>query len=204
MTQTQDTQFSTMQFEPIKKHQRVIALAIMCALVAASNYFVQPQFHINDWLTLGAITYPVTFLVTDLMNRRFGPKTARSIVYWGFGAAFIVSVYLSTPRIALASGTAFLLAHILDIFVFHRLRQQAWWLAPLLAGVLASIIDTFVFFAVAFVGTGVSWFTLSLGDLAIKVSLSIMLLAPFRALMWNLGAAKIKKKMDVSSDGQAV
>ncbi|OFS84765.1 hypothetical protein HMPREF3144_05860 [Oligella sp. HMSC05A10] len=189
-----------MQFEPIRPHQRLIALAIMCALVAASNYFVQPQFHINDWLTLGAVTYPVTFLVTDLMNRRFGPQAARRIVYWGFAAALIVSIYLSTPRIALASGTAFLLAHVLDIFVFHRLRQQAWWLAPLLAGVLASVIDTFVFFAVAFVGTGVPWFTLTLGDLLLKVSLSIMLLAPFRALMWNLGTAKPKKNMVVSSD----
>lgn len=200
MSQVQDTHFSGMQFEPIRRHQRLIALAIMCALVAASNYFVQPQFHINDWLTLGAVTYPVTFLVTDLMNRRFGPQAARRIVYWGFAAALIVSIYLSTPRIALASGTAFLLAHVLDIFVFHRLRQQAWWLAPLLAGVLASVIDTFVFFAVAFVGTGVPWFTLTLGDLLLKVSLSIMLLAPFRALMWNLGTAKPKKNMVVSSD----
>ncbi len=200
MSQVQDTHFSGMQFEPIRPHQRLIALAIMCALVAASNYFVQPQFHINDWLTLGAVTYPVTFLVTDLMNRRFGPQAARRIVYWGFAAALIVSIYLSTPRIALASGTAFLLAHVLDIFVFHRLRQQAWWLAPLLAGVLASVIDTFVFFAVAFVGTGVPWFTLTLGDFLLKVSLSIMLLAPFRALMWNLGTAKPKKNMVVSSD----
>lgn len=194
MSQTQDIQFSSIQFEPLKKHQRLIALVIMCSLVAASNYFVQPQFHINDWLTFGALTYPVTFLVTDLLNRRFGPQAARSIVYWGFGAALIVSIYLSTPRIALASGTAFLLAHILDIFVFHRLRQQAWWLAPLLAGILASTIDTFAFFSVAFVGTGVPWFTLTLGDLLIKVSLSILLLAPFRALMWNLGSAKLKKR----------
>lgn len=194
MSQTQDIQFSSIQFEPLKKHQRLIALVIMCSLVAASNYFVQPQFHINDWLTFGALTYPVTFLVTDLLNRRFGPQAARSIVYWGFGAALIVSIYLSTPRIALASGTAFLLAHILDIFVFHRLRQQAWWLAPLLAGILASTIDTFAFFSVAFMGTGVPWFTLTLGDLLIKVSLSILLLAPFRALMWNLGSAKLKKR----------
>lgn len=194
MSQTQNIQFSSIQFEPLKKHQRLIALVIMCFLVAASNYFVQPQFHINDWLTFGALTYPVTFLVTDLLNRRFGPQAARSIVYWGFGAALIVSIYLSTPRIALASGTAFLLAHILDIFVFHRLRQQAWWLAPLLAGILASTIDTFAFFSVAFVGTGVPWFTLTLGDLLIKVSLSILLLAPFRALMWNLGSAKLKKR----------
>ncbi len=200
MSQVQDTRFSGMQFEPMRPYQRMIALVIMCALVAASNYFVQPQFHINDWLTLGAVTYPVTFLVTDLMNRRFGPQAARRIVYWGFAAALIVSIYLSTPRIALASGTAFLLAHVLDIFVFHRLRQQAWWLAPLLAGVLASVIDTFVFFAVSFVGTGVPWFTLTLGDLLLKVSLSIMLLAPFRALMWNLGTAKPKKNMVVSSD----
>lgn len=204
MNQDHEFQNGVTPFEPLKKYQRLIALAIMCSLVAASNYFVQPQFHINDWLTFGALTYPVTFLVTDLLNRRFGPKAARSIVYWGFGVALIVSIYLSTPRIALASGSAFLMAHILDIFVFHRLRQQAWWLAPLLAGILASTIDTFIFFGVAFIGTGVPWFTLTLGDLAIKVTLSILLLAPFRALMWNLGAAKFKKKIEINRDGQAV
>ncbi|MDO5667333.1 MAG: queuosine precursor transporter [Alcaligenaceae bacterium] len=204
MRQNQDLPATSMVFEPLKKHQRLIALVIMCILVAASNYFVQPQFHINDWLTFGALTYPVTFLVTDLLNRRFGPQAARSIVYWGFGMALIVSIYLSTPRIALASGSAFLMAHILDIFVFHRLRQKAWWLAPLLAGILASTIDTFIFFGVAFIGTGVPWFTLTLGDLLIKVSLSVLLLAPFRALMWNLGAAKFKKKIEMTNDQQAV
>lgn len=204
MTLDNTTHQLSQEFEPLKKYQTAIALLIMCSLVAASNYLVQPQFHINDWLTFGALTYPVTFLVTDLLNRRFGPQSARRIVYWGFGAALIVSVYLSTPRIALASGSAFLTAHLLDIFVFHRLRQKAWWLAPLLAGMLASIIDTFIFFGVAFIGTGVPWFTLSLGDLVIKLSLSILLLAPFRALMWNLGAAKFKKKIDISSDGQTI
>lgn len=190
MQQVKNTQFKTMTFEPLSKRHRIIALMIMCALVAASNYFVQPQFHINQWLTFGALTYPVTFLVTDLLNRRFGPKSARSIVYWGFAAALVVSVYLSTPRIALASASAFLVAHVLDIFVFHRLRQHSWWLAPLIAGVLASLVDTFVFFGASFIGTPVPWVTLALGDSLIKVSLSIILLAPFRALIWNIGTSK--------------
>ena len=197
MNQNSSTQPLMPQFEPLKRYQLMIALVVMCSLVAASNYLVQPQFHINDWLTFGAVTYPITFLVTDLLNRRFGPKSARRIVYWGFAAALIVSVYLSTPRIALASGSAFLMAHLLDIVVFDRLRQKAWWLAPLLAGILASTIDTFI-------ATGVPWITLSLGDLAIKLSLSILMLAPFRALMWNLGAAKFKKKIDINSEGQAI
>ena len=194
MSQNQKIQIKTTEFEPLSNSHRMIALVVMCSLVAASNYFVQPQFHINQWLTFGALTYPITFLVTDLLNRRFGPQAARRIVYWGFAAALVVSVFLSTPRIAIASASAFLVAHILDIYVFNRLRQRAWWLAPLIAGVLASIIDTYVFFAASFIGTSVPWVTLALGDTLIKVSLSILLLAPFRALMWNLGTAKSKKK----------
>ncbi|CAM5215358.1 queuosine precursor transporter [Oligella ureolytica] len=196
LSQNQQTHFKAMEFEPLAKHHRIIALLIMCSLVAASNYLVQPQFHINQWLTFGAITYPVTFLVTDLINRRFGPQAARSIVYWGFAAALIVSFFLSTPRIAIASASAFLVAHVMDVFVFDRLRQHSWWLAPLIAGVLATIIDTYVFFAASFIGTPVPWVTLALGDMMIKMSLSILLLVPFRALMWNLGSAKSKKKLD--------
>ncbi|HZJ98060.1 MAG: queuosine precursor transporter [Alcaligenaceae bacterium] len=195
MSQNSDIHVKAMEFEPLTTRQRIIALLIMCSLVAASNVLVQPQFHINEWLTFGALTYPVTFLVTDLLNRRFGPNAARSIVYWGFAVALIVSVYLSTPRIALASATAFLVAHVLDVFVFHRLRQRAWWLAPLIAGIMASTIDTFVFFGASFIGTPVPWVTLALGDLIVKVSLSVFLLAPFRALMWNLGASRVKKSL---------
>lgn len=183
---------SGMHFEPLKARQRLLALIVMCSLVAASNFLVQPQYHINQWLTFGALTYPVTFLVTDLLNRRFGPKAARSIVYWGFAAALIVSMFISTPRIAFASALAFLVAHVLDVAVFHRLRQASWWLAPLIAGILAAIVDTFVFFSTSFMGTDVPWITLMLGDLVIKVSLSVLMLAPFRALMWNLGASRVR------------
>ena len=200
MSQDKENHIAPMQFEPLGKSQRMIALLIMCSLVAASNYLVQPQFHINQWLTFGAVTYPITFLVTDLLNRRFGPQAARSVVYWGFGVALIASIYLSTPRIAFASASAFLVAHILDIFIFNRLRRRSWWFAPLIAGVLASIIDTFVFFGASFIGTPVPWVTLALGDSVLKVSLSVMLLAPFRALMWNLGTSKTKKKTASSSE----
>ena len=190
MDHSPDIHIKAIEFEPLANYQRIIALVIMCSLVAASNYFVQPQFHINEWLTIGALTYPITFLVTDLLNRRFGPQAARRIVYWGFAAALIVSIFLSTPRIAIASASAFLVAHVLDIYVFNRLRQRSWWLAPMVAGVLASIIDTYVFFATSFIGTPVPWVTLALGDSIIKVGLSLLLLAPFRALMWKLGAQK--------------
>ena len=128
MDHSPDIHIKAIEFEPLANYQRIIALVIMCSLVAASNYFVQPQFHINEWLTIGALTYPITFLVTDLLNRRFGPQAARRIVYWGFAAALIVSIFLSTPRIAIASASAFLVAHVLDIYVFNRLRQRSWWL----------------------------------------------------------------------------
>src|SRR6185369_4377732 len=97
-------------------------------IVAASNYLV--QFPINYWLTWGAITYPASFFVTDLANRAYGPGRARQIVYVGFVFGVAVSAYLATWRIAAASGTAFLVGQLLDIFVFNRLRQQTWWQAP--------------------------------------------------------------------------
>jgi uncharacterized PurR-regulated membrane protein YhhQ (DUF165 family) len=162
----------------------VVACIAMVAVVAASNYLV--QFPLNDWLTWGAITYPLSFLVTDLTNRAFGPARARQVVYVGFALGVALSILLADWRIAAASGTAFIVGQLLDITVFDRLRRAAWWQAPLLGSVLGSIVDTALFFSLAFAGTDVPWVTLALGDLAVKLVLAVFFLAPFRALMGRI------------------
>jgi queuosine precursor transporter len=162
---------------------RTLALptAAMVAVVAGSNVAV--QYPINDWLTWGAFTYPVAFLVTDLTNRRLGPERARQVVYVGFALAVVLSAVLATPRIALASGSAFVTAQLLDIGVFNRLRRLPWWQAPLISSGIASIWDTAVFFGLAFAGTGLPWVTWAFGDLGVKAAMALALLLPFRALM---------------------
>jgi uncharacterized PurR-regulated membrane protein YhhQ (DUF165 family) len=158
-----------------------VAVAAMAAVVAASNYFV--QIPINDWLTWGAFTYPVSFLVTDLTNRIYGPARARRVVYVGFALAVVLSIWLATPRIALASGFAFLFAQLTDVYVFDRLRRLPWWQAPLISSLLASTLDTALFFSLAFAGLGLPWVTWALGDLGVKVLVAGMMLIPFRVLM---------------------
>jgi uncharacterized PurR-regulated membrane protein YhhQ (DUF165 family) len=153
----------------------------MVAVVATSNVAV--QFPINAWLTWGAFTYPFAFLVTDLTNRRLGPERARTVVYVGFALAVVLSSLVATPRIALASGTAFVSAQLLDILVFNRLRRLAWWQAPLISSATASLWDTAVFFGLAFAGTGLPWVTWAIGDLVAKAAMALLLLLPFRALM---------------------
>jgi queuosine precursor transporter len=158
-----------------------VPVLAMVVVVAGSNFAV--QFPINDWLTWGAFTYPVAFLVTDLTNRRLGPAPARRVVYVGFALGVLLSILLAGPRIALASGTAFLTAQLLDIWVFDRLRRLPWWQAPLASSALASIWDTALFFTLAFAGSGLPWITWALGDLAAKGAMALLLLLPFRALM---------------------
>ena len=162
-------------------HALAIFVAAMVVVVTGSNVLV--QFMINDWLTWAAFTYPVSFLVTDLTNRRLGPGVARRVVYAGFGAAVVLSAFLATPRIAVASATAFLVAQLLDILVFDRLRDRVWWTPPLVSSFLGSVVDTVLFFTLTFAGTGVPWVTLALGDFAIKVLMAIVLLIPFRGLL---------------------
>lgn len=160
------------------------AVAAMTLVVAASNWLV--QFAINDWLTWGAFTYPFAFLVTDLTNRAYGPRRARQVVAVGFVVAVALSFALVDAafwRIPLASGAAFLVGQLLDVSVFNRLRRAAWWLAPLLSSALASVVDTTVFFAGAFAGEALPWITWALGDLAVKLAMALLLLAPFRMLM---------------------
>lgn len=172
------------RFPAMSRAQFGIAVLCMLLVVVGSNILVQVP--LNDWLTWGGLSYPVAFLVTDLLNRRFGPAAARRVAWCGFAAALIVSVWVASPRIALASGLAYICAQLADIQVFDRMRDQRWWRAPLVSGTLGAMLDTAVFFSVAFAATGAPWVTWMLGDLAVKLAVNVSMLAPFRALMWNL------------------
>ena len=156
-------------------------VAAMAVVVTASNILV--QYPINDWLTWGALSYPFAFLVTDLTNRRLGPVSARRVVWVGFAFAVALSAWLATPRRAGASGTAFLVGQLADVWVFDRLRHLKWWQAPLVSSSLGSILDTALFFSLAFAGTGLPWVTWGLGDLAVKAAFAAVLLIPFRLLL---------------------
>lgn len=157
------------------------AYLCMIAVVTASNYLV--QFPINDWLTFGALTYPMSFLITELTNRFYGPKIARKVVYIGFILAVFLSILLATPRIAFASGSAFLISQLLDIYVFNRLRQKTWWYAPFFASFFASIIDTIAFWLLAFWGEPLPLLTLAMGDFGCKVMIDVAMLTPFRLVI---------------------
>lgn len=171
--------------EAISPGQLLLGVLAMTGVVVGSNFLV--QFPINDWLTWGAFTYPVAFLVSDLLNRRFGPQAARRVAWTGFAVAVIVSLAVATPRIALASGLAFIVSQLLDIQVFHRLRHGNWWKAPLLSVLPATTLDTFLFFGVAFAGMGLPWLSWAIGDLAVKLAVGVFMLLPFRLLMWHPG-----------------
>lgn len=194
----------------------LVAVAAMVAVVAASNILV--QFPVNamiggvnlgDILTWGAFTYPVAFLVTDLSNRAFGPQKARWVVVAGFAVAVVLSIWLATPRIAIASGTAFLVAQLLDISIFHRLRNGAWWHAPMFSSLVSSALDTVIFFSLAMapafagidalfgledsslvfpaplLGFGAEvelWQSLALGDFLVKLAMAVLMLAPYKTV----------------------
>jgi len=157
------------------------AIAAMTFVIVLSNVLV--QYPINSWLTWGAFSYPVVFLVCDLTNRAFGPVSARKVAWAGFAVAVLVSLALAPWRIALASGTAFIVSQVLDIVVFNRWRRSSWWKAPLIGSLVASVIDTAVFFFLAFAGTELDWLRLAAGDLAIKAAMAVVLLAPYRAAL---------------------
>ncbi len=161
--------------------QFALATLAMAAVVIASNVLV--QFSINDWLTWGAFSYPVAFLVSDLVNRRFGPGPARRVAWIGFSVAIIASLLLAPARIAIASGLAFIASQWLDISVFDRLRRGTWWRAPLVATVIAAVLDSFVFWGIAFGGTEGPWLTWALGDLGVKLAVGVLMLLPFRLLI---------------------
>jgi queuosine precursor transporter len=164
----------------------------MVVIIAASNWLVQFPIDygpVRDWLTWAAFTYPFSFLVTDLTNRRLGPSPARRVIYVGFAVGVILSAALATWRIAAASGSAFLVAQLLDVTIFNWLRRQSWWRAPFVSSILGSVIDTAMFFGIAFIGTGLPWFTWALGDLGVKLAFALFCLAPYRLLMFRFGPA---------------
>jgi uncharacterized PurR-regulated membrane protein YhhQ (DUF165 family) len=150
----------------------------MALVVGVSNYLV--QFPVNDWLVWGAITYPLAFLVNDLVNRFHGADTARVVVYTGFAIGVVLSLSVESieTRVAVASGMAFLLAQLLDVYLFDKLRQRRWWIAPSVSSGISSVVDTALFFGIAFAGTGLPWQQWATGDLAVKwavAALSVMI-----------------------------
>lgn len=155
-----------------------ILYGAMMLIVALSNYLV--QFPLNDWLTLGAFSYPLSFLVTEVTNNRYGSEKARHVVLWGFLLGVYLSLGVAPLKIACASGITFLVSQLLDIAIFNRLRNQAWWVAPFVASLAASAIDTFLFFGIAFYGENVPLITWALGDFGVKVAVDLLMLGPFR------------------------
>ena len=166
---------------------------LMGVVVLSSNYLVQfpiNYYGLNEILTYGAFSYPVAFLITDLANRFYGKFVAKKIVYIGFFIGIIFTLLFSTDfadlisvRIAIGSGVAFITAQLLDIQIFDRLRTKKWFIAPLTSSFIGSTVDTFLFFSISFYATGVPWITLSLGDLAVKLFVSLVMLIPFRILL---------------------
>ena len=174
-----------------------ITLSIaMGVIIIISNYLVQlpvNKFQLQNILTYGAFSYPITFLIVDLANRRFGKNEARKLVYIGFTIGILLTTLVSTNfkdiisiRIALGSGTAFLIAQLIDIEIFQRLRNKKWFVAPITSSVSGSTIDTFLFFSISFLGTGIPWITLAFGDLFVKFLMALLMLIPFRLLILKI------------------
>ena len=174
---------------------------IMGVVVLASNYLVQfpiKYYEFEEVLTYGAFSYPIAFLITDLANRSYGKVVARKIVYIGFTIGIIFTLFFSinfadliSIRIAIGSGTAFLVAQLLDVQIFDQLRKKKWFVAPLTSSLIGSTIDTFLFFSISFYATGIPWVTLSLGDLAVKILVALLMLIPFRLLLGTLKVSKV-------------
>ena len=165
---------------------------LMGVIVLTSNYLVQfpiKYYGLEEILTYGAFSYPIAFLITDLANRSFGKIAARKIVYIGFAIGISFTLLFSTNfadfislRIAIGSGTAFLIAQLLDVQIFDKLRKKNWFIAPLTSSLFGSTVDTFLFFSISFYATGISWVTLAFGDLAVKIFVALTMLIPFRFL----------------------
>ena len=192
----------------IKSHLLLLLVFSMAFVVVLSNFLVQfpvNYFNLNNLLTYGAFSYPVAFLITDLSNRRYGKKIAKKVVYFGFLLGLFLTLYFSTNysdlisiRIAIGSGAAFLTAQLIDVYVFDKLRKKKWYVAPLTSSLIGSTIDTFLFFSIAFYGTGVSWVTLSFGDLLVKIFVALMMLIPFRFLLSHIKEiSNVSRKISV-------
>ena len=166
---------------------------LMGVVVLSSNYLVQfpiKYYGLEEILTYGAFTYPIAFLITDLANRSYGKLGARKIVYIGFIIGISFTLFFTTNfsnlisvRIAIGSGTAFIVAQLLDVQIFDKLRKKEWFVAPLVSSFIGSLIDTFLFFSISFYGTGIPWVTLSVGDLTVKIFVALLMLIPFRLLL---------------------
>ncbi len=171
----------------------IVLSTLMGLIVLFSNYLVQfpvNYYGLSEILTYGAFSYPIAFLITDLANRSFGKFAARKIVYFGFLLGIGFTIIFSTDfadfisiRIAIGSGVAFICAQLLDVQIFDNLRKEKWFIAPLTSSLIGSTIDTFLFFSISFYGTPVPWFTLALGDLAVKILVALIMLIPFRLLL---------------------
>ena len=171
----------------------LILSLMMGVVVLTSNYLVQfpiKHYGLEEILTYGALSYPIAFLITDLANRSYGKEVARKIVYIGFALGVSFTLLFSTNfadsisiRIAIGSGTAFLVAQLLDVQIFDNLRKKTWYIAPLTSSIFGSTVDTFLFFSISFYATGVPWITLSIGDLTIKILITLLMLIPFRLLL---------------------
>ena len=172
---------------------------LMGAIILSSNYLVQfpiKYYGLEEILTYGAFSYPVAFLITDLANRTLGKIVAKKVVYIGFFVGVSFTVFFSTNfsdlisiRIAIGSGVAFIIAQLLDIQIFDKLRRKKWFVAPLTSSLIGSTVDTFLFFSISFYATGVPWITLSLGDLAVKIFVALTMLIPFRLLIGTVKTA---------------
>ena len=173
--------------------QLLLLSVLMGVVVLASNYLVQfpiKYYGLEGILTYGAFSYPIAFLITDLTNRSYGKLIARKIVYIGFVIGIAFTLFFSTNfsdlisvRIAIGSGIAFLVAQLFDVKIFDQLRKKKWFVAPLTSSFVGSIVDTFLFFSISFYGTGIPWVTLSFGDLAVKILVTLTMLIPFRLLL---------------------
>tara|TARA_B100001057_G_C22512975_1_gene818686 strand:+ start:240 stop:788 length:549 start_codon:yes stop_codon:yes gene_type:complete len=171
----------------------LILSLLMGVIVLTSNYLVQfpvKYYGLEEILTYGAFSYPIAFLITDLTNRSYGKQVARKIVYIGFAIGISFTLLFSTNfadlislRIAIGSGTAFLIAQLLDVQIFDKLRKREWFIAPLTSSLIGSTVDTFLFFSISFYATGIPWVTLAFGDLAIKILVTLIMLIPFRFLL---------------------
>ena len=177
---------------------------LMGVIVLISNYLVQfpvKYYGLREILTYGAFTYPIAFLITDLANRFYGKFLAKKVVYVGFIIGILLTLFVSTNfsdiisiRIAIGSGLAFFISQNLDIKIFDYFRKKSWFVAPLTSSTLGSIVDTFLFFSIAFYSTGVPWITLAIGDLIVKLTITLIMLIPFRLLL-----NKVKDYTDNSS-----
>ena len=173
---------------------------LMGVVVLSSNYLVQfpiNYFGLSEILTYGAFSYPIAFLITDLANRSYGKFIAKKIVYIGFAIGVSFTLLFSTNftdlisvRIAIGSGTAFLVAQLIDVQIFDKLRKKSWFVAPLTSSFIGSTVDTFLFFSISFYGTGSPCITLSLGDLMVKIFVALIMLIPFRLLLGTLKTVK--------------